>query len=142
MPFWNRDEELISFLEEYLKINDLIYEQDLIRKELEDFDKKSDEKLFRHMMKDVGYEDYTELTAAIEKSKLIEELFKEYPGMIEWAKELKFFLLRNKKMVESSAMTLGLKSDTLSPMEIMLNESKARKTLQSLKIKQSINKKN
>ena len=130
-------EKSIEVLDGYININDIIYQEEEIKRRFEEFDKEMGELLAKNM---AGYEQYTLEYVYLKRIELLKQLFVEYPSFDLWAGRLKVYLLQNdKKIFEQANMTLGKNSKALSPTEIILNEEAAKKALANMKITQQSN---
>ena len=133
-------EKSIEVLDGYININDIIYQEEEIKRRFEEFDKEMGELLAKNMAGLKGYEQYTLEYVYLKRIELLKQLFVEYPSFDLWAGRLKVYLLQNdKKIFEQANMTLGKNSKALSPTEIILNEEAAKKALANMKITQQSN---
>ena len=130
----------IEVLEGYIDINDIIYQEEEIKKRFEEFDKEMGELLAKNTAGIRGYEQYTLEYVYLKRIELLKQLFAEYPSFDIWAGRLKVYLIQNDKRVfEQANMTLGKDSRILSPTEIILNEEAAKKALTNMKVTQQSN---
>ena len=138
MLFKLDEDEKISLLEEYLNINCIIYNEELIKKEFEEFEKMYSPYNAKCNAGVRGYEQYTDFYVSFKKNELLNRLFREYPGMNDWARRLKFQLLKMKdSLIREAGMTIGVKPNTLLSSEILFNEQRAKEYLASLRIKKT-----
>ena len=126
----------IDFLSGYLKINDILYQEDIIKEKLDEFDKIYREYEAKYMAHIKGYEKYNELYIMMKRIELLEALFKEFPGLVEVSKALKLYLIGfREQVITKFGMTSGDDKYELSIPEIVRNETNARKWLASLKVR-------
>lgn len=130
----------IEVLDGYIDINDIIYQEEEIKRRFEEFDKEMGELLAKNTAGIRGYEQYTLEYVYLKRIELLKQLFAEYPSFDIWAGRLKVYIMQNDKRVfEQANMTLGKDSKTLSPTEIILNEEAAKKALTNMKVTQQSN---
>jgi hypothetical protein len=135
-----RLDKSINVLEGYLNINDIIYQEEEIKKRFDELDSELGELLAKNMAGIKGYEKYTPQYVYIKRIELLERLFVEYPSFDIWSGRLKVYLMQNdRKIFEQANMTMGRNPKRLSPTEILLNEESARKALVNMRVTQQSN---
>jgi len=128
-------EQMIKFLEEYLRINNFPYEESNIKERFDKFDEYYNPLRSKCMAGVPGYEKYTDSYIFMKRVELLTQLFGEYSSFGDWAKALKFNLITSdKRVVRDSGLTVGQDKDALTPTEILLNETTAKNNLSSIKL--------
>ena len=130
-------QQLIEFLEKYLEINNIPYNEKEILEKFSEFDDYYKPLELKCSLGDMGYQEYTESYVFMKKIELLTKMFDEYYSLHSWAQGLKMYLMTsNKKIVKESGLTAGQEQLELTPTEILLNEQVATKKLAQLKIQQ------
>lgn len=130
-------QQLIEFLEKYLEINNIPYNEKEIAEKISEFEDYYGPLEMKCSLGDLGYQEYTESYVFMKKIELLTKMFDEYYSLHSWAQGLKMYLITsNRKIVKESGLTVGQEKLELTPTEILLNEQVATKKLAQLKIKQ------
>ena len=136
MFFKSKRDKTIKILDGYLKINDVIYSEDLIKKRIKEFDDEYYSLMAKNLAHIKGYEKYTQEYYVIKKIELYNQLFEEFSGLYDYSKALKYYLLKyDRKIFEELGMTIGSDDEYLSSTEILINETNARDALNKLRVK-------
>ena len=133
---FNKLDEDITILQGYLDVNNIMYQEEIIKEQIDEFDEKYKEKLAKNKAGVKGYEKYTDRYVYLKRVELFQQLFDEYYGLHDVAKALKYYLMtHNKNTFKDANMTFGSNPVELTVTEILLNEEIANKVLSNLKIK-------
>lgn len=140
--FENRKIEFqIKALEDYMKLNDILYQNEDIKRIIDEFEKDYHEKHIKHLAKVKGYELFTDQYIFVKRVELIRQLIADNFGLVDWQRALKVYLMSNykfKNVFIAAGMTMGADKTMLSPSEIVINETSCKKMLNNLKTRKSI----
>ena len=134
--FESKLDKQIASLRRYLGINDVIYEESLIKEKIDEFNEYYYDKNIMNSMKRPGFELYTDEYVHQKKIELYEELFEEFPGLNDVAKMLKLVVLERsgRRAYMEADMTFGKEKHRLTIPEMLYNEEKARARVESLEV--------
>ena len=133
--------KIVEILEEYLRINDVIYGFPSIASELKEVEEKYRELNIKCGAGIKGYELYTDEYVFKMKCQKLNELFSEYPALKDWALGLWQVLNKSRKHQQVYAetnMSLG-NNKRLTPEEILINEIYCKKRLENIRVYNEIN---
>jgi len=134
--------KIIGALEEYLTMNNVIYNYPDIVSKLNEVEDKYKELNIKCCTGINGYEQYTDEYVFMMKCQKLDELFSMYPALNDWNLGLWQILNKNKKhqqIYTEANMSLGSEQG-LTSEEILTNEICCKKRIDDIKVHVEIDK--